>query len=127
MDKLGSENIRKSRADHIKEARESCTRNLNPAAKAHRRSPTRSNDPSSNTYKKKGFSSWDYSKKGPLKAVLIRVACAFAIFITVITINLLDSKYKTDYGNKISTYVTSNVSIEKAQDILVTILEKINK
>ena len=114
MDNVDQQNIGKSREEFIKLARESCAKNLNPAANRI------------NTYNKKTSKGLDLGeeKLGPLKIFLVRFVCALAIFITVITISALDTRYETDYGNKIEELFTSNITIEKAEDFFVSLIEK---
>lgn len=122
MKENGHQTGKKSRADFIKEARESCARNLNPAAKGVGKRSFRKPD---FTYKNINIGD-DQIHISPLKKLLIKFLFAFAIFIAVLTISSLDTRYETSYGEKIHTWITSDASVERAEDFFVSLLEKIN-
>ncbi len=119
MDKLEQQNIPKSRSEVIRLARESCTKNLTPTSRRIEKH-----------YKVHNHA----SKESPIgfmqiisiKNFAIRFVCALAIFLTIITISTLDSKYNTNYGAKIEGWVIDNVRLEKAEDFFVSIIEKVN-
>ncbi len=122
MENMDKQADNKSRADIIKEARESCNRNLNPSIKGiTSRNPRKTRD----TYSSFSSLRGDNLYINPLKQILIKVLCAFAIFVAVVTVSSLDTRYETDYKDKIQTILTSDSSVERAQDFFVSILEKI--
>ena len=117
MDKLEQGNIPKSRSEAIRIARESCARNLTPGSKRiskHYHSQT-------NKERSNGF-----MQRNAIKIFAIRLVCSLAVFLTILTICTLDSKYNTNYRAKIEGWVTDNTRLEKAEDFFVSILEKVN-
>jgi len=125
VNNIGQESEYKSRAEFIREARESCARNLNPVAKGVGRRSFKNGNLSFNYTRDKNYDDSNYSIN-PVKKVLIKVICAFAIFIAVLTITSLDSRYNTNYGEKIHSWITSDASVERAEEFFVSLLEKIN-
>lgn len=119
MDKLQHQNIPKSREEIIKIARESCAKNLTSGSKRiekNYRGYINSNREISN-----GF-----IHITSIKIFIIRLVCAIAIFLTIITISSLDKKYNTSYGTKIEGWVTDNVRLENVEDFFVSVFEKVN-
>lgn len=126
LDKTRLERSRteKPRSEIIKAARESCNKNLNPAGKHNKYSAK-----SMSTYNKPTIKSNNFIENevhvSPFKSLMARIICAFAIFVTVLTISSLDAKNSTDYSNTLENLITSNTSVEKAEDFLVSLLNKI--
>lgn len=126
-----------SRAEYIRLARESCTRNLgsNHSGKY------------SNQYKelqreqKKALSAYtkteinhqslpgdDYAL--PVfhyKTLLIKIICCALIFLSVYIIDKFDISYKNFSSTTVKEYISSNEGIEEAQNFFVSIYEKIVK
>lgn len=121
MDNIEQQNHGKSRAETIKQARESCNRNLSPAAKNSNKSTVKS----SYIYNKADTLESREKNIFPLKSFVIRIVCAFAIFVAVQTISSFDIKNDTNYSNNIETLITSNVTVEKAEEFIVSLLDKI--
>lgn len=119
MDKLQQQNVPKSRSEVIRIARESCARNLTSGPKRkmkHYHRSSKTNRESRN----------ELMQTTSIKMFIIRLVCALAIFLTIITISTLDNKYNTNYGAKIEGCVTDNARLEKVEDFFVSILEKVN-
>ena len=124
MDNFDHQIEAKSRAEFIKEARESCAKNLNPAVKeSNKRRPRKPGQ----TNNKINIFEDEVLHMKPFKKMIIKALCAFAIFVAVVTISSLDTRYDTDYGSKIETWITSDASLVKAEDFFVSILERINR
>lgn len=107
MDISNQPKIQKSRSEIINAARVSCTKNLNPAGK-HKK------------YQSK-------TKFTYIKPLIVRMLCSFAIFVAVLTISSLDTKNNTDYSYTIENLITSNTSVESAEDFFVSLLDKISR
>ncbi len=126
-----------SRAEYIKLARESCTRNLgmNHAGK------------NSNQYKelqreqKRALAAYakteSYHDALPgenytlpvihYKTLLIKVICCALIFLSVFILDKFDITYKNFSSNTVKEYISSTGGIEEAQNFFVSIYEKIVK
>jgi hypothetical protein len=126
-----------SRAEYIRLARESCTRNLgaNHSGK------------NNNQYKelqkeqKRALSTYvkteTYQTTVPgedtilpvihFKPILIRVICCALIFLSVFIIDKFDITIKNFTSATVEEYITSNAGIEEAQNFLVSLYEKVVK
>ena len=122
MNNIEQESYEKSRSERIREARESCTKNLNSPSRSSIRTARHS-------YKSGGLGNFDGDESylNPLRTLFLRIVVAIAILISIITISSMDTRYKTNYSHSIETWITSSASLESAEDFLVSILERISK
>lgn len=118
MDNIGHEKLRASRTEFIKQARASCSKNLGAAGSRGRTYGNRNVG--------KNIVGTSETKINPLKLFLIRIVFAVGIFAAVFTISTMDKKYETNHSIKVHEWVTSNLTIEKAEDFFVSLLEKID-
>lgn len=128
-----------SRAEVIKIARDSCTRNLSSVNK---------NNKNQNVIKNKDLSMMDrfelekqtgvktpFALSGDglamssmtVKLFLIRVICAFVLFLTVLLIDKFDVKLKAVNSEFVQELVSTNKGIEDAQDYVVSFFEQFAK
>ncbi len=121
MDDIHEHKTDRSRAEFVERARQSCYRNLNDSNKGF----TKNKKTSSLTYNNSSKTKNSEGEMSPYRSLLIRTICAFAIFLTVVTICSLDGKYGTDHTSSIETMITNNISLEQTQDFFVSILERI--
>ena len=128
-----------SRAEVIKIARDSCTRNLSSVNK---------NNKNQNMFKNKDQSIMDkyelenqtgvkahFTLPGnglamnsmTVKFFLIRLICAFMLFLTVLLIDKFDVKLKAINSEYVQELVSTNQGIEAAQDYVVSFFEQFAK
>ncbi len=124
--RIESSRIDKPRSEVIRAARESCSKNLNPTRKHNKYSSK-----TKFTYNKSLNNPLNFEKTdnnvSPFKAFLTKIILALAIFITVPTMRSLDTKNNTDYSQTIETLITSNTTIERAEDFFISLLDKVGK
>lgn len=126
-----------SRAEYIRLARESCTRNLG----------SNHSGKNNNQYKemqkeqRRALSTYakteTYETTLPdvdsilpvfhFKPVLIRVICCALIFLSVFIIDKFDITIKNFNSNTVKEYISSNEGIEEAQNFFVSLYEKVVK
>jgi hypothetical protein len=126
-----------SRAEYIKLARESCNKNFtttlgnskNQKQKyTETKLPVKSSwDQISNSYDStipsKGFNLSNMS----IKILLVRTVLALLLFLTVLLFDKLDLSVKTLNSGYIEKMVTSNQTIEEAENYFVNLFEKFVK
>lgn len=126
-----------SRAEYIRLARESCTKNLglNHAGKNHNsyKDLQREQKKALSTYAK--TETFRTSLPGeeiilpvfPMKIILIRLICCALIFLTVFIIDKFDITIKNFSSETIKEYISSNQGVEEAQDFFVSMYENVMK
>lgn len=123
-----------SRAEYIKLARESCTRNFNTPggnSKNNAKMKDENNNTRHNLFSKKDTTDYyDYTQgdfdisNGSMKVFLIKTICAFMLLFTVLIIDKLNIEYKGISSNAIKNLVSSNAFIEDAENFFVSLFEK---
>ncbi|BCJ94998.1 hypothetical protein acsn021_25670 [Anaerocolumna cellulosilytica] len=118
-----------SRAEYIRVARESCTRNLglNHGSKSH-------SAKEKDKYLHPLSAGQDVNSSKivtgsvPLiniKVLLIRIVCAAFLFLAVFLIDTFEVSYKSFSSKYIKELVTMNRGVEEAQDFIVAIFENL--
>ncbi len=128
-----------SRNEYIRLARESCTRNL---------SYNGGNIKNNGMGKSKGYlkteklKAWDYAdlknrqgmaenrfimSAASLKSLLIRLICALVLFLVIFLIDAFDIKINSFNSRYIQDLVTSNQSMDKAENFFVSLYEEFVK
>ncbi|WP_313128729.1 hypothetical protein [Anaerocolumna sp.] len=123
-----------SRAEYIKLARESCTRNLNAPSlnsKNNNKMKDENKDLRFNFLKKKDTSDYyDFSQgefdipNSTMRIFIIRAICAFMLFLTVFVIDKLKIEFKGISSNTIKESVSSNQGMEDAENFFVSLFDK---
>ncbi|WMJ88137.1 hypothetical protein [Anaerocolumna sp. MB42-C2] len=128
-----------SRDEYIRMARESCNRNAGYNSSNSKNHGTNKNKGYLNSEK---FRTWDQaapvsrhnlSEDGlnmtavNIKSLLIRTICALILFLTVFIFDKFDLKVNTFNTKYIQDMVTSNQSINQAEDYFVSLFEKFVK
>ncbi len=123
-----------SRAEYIKLARESCTRNLNAPSgnsKNNGKMKDENNNIKFNLFKKRDTTDYYNFTQGEfdipnssMRLFLIRTICAFMLFLTVFIIDKLNIEFKGISSNFIQQLVSSNQGIEDAENFLVSLFDK---
>lgn len=123
-----------SRAEYIKLARESCTRNLNAPSwnsKNNGKMKDENKNIKFNLFKKRdtadyyNFTEGEFDiPSGSMRVFLIRAICAFMLFLTVFIIDKLNIEFKGISSNFIRQLVSSNQGIEDAENFLVSLFDK---
>jgi hypothetical protein len=123
-----------SRAEYIKLARESCTRNLNaPGLNSKNNSKMKDDnkDIRYNFLKKKDTSDYYNFSQGEfdipnstMRIFIIRAICAFMLFLTVFIIDKLKIEFKGISSNSIKELVSSNQGMEEAENFFVSLFDK---
>jgi hypothetical protein len=127
-----------SRDEYIRLARESCTRNLGPngSYKNHGGNKNKgylNNDKMRTWDNAEEYHKSDFADTGlnmvpvNIKSLLIRVICAMLLFLTVFIIDKFDFKTKTFDSNHIKQLVSSNQTIDEAEDFVISLYKKIVK
>lgn len=98
-----------TRSEFIRQARDNCSRNLNPY----------------NQHKK--IEENNIQELSAPKRLLIRGVFALLVLLTVIVLDKIDVKFNTGNGLYIEKMITSNQSIDEAQDFFISIYEKLAK
>lgn len=125
-----------SRAEYIKLARESCTRNFNSPG-SNSKNNTKMKGENKNTRfnlfgKRETTDYYDFTQgefdlsNGSMKVFLIKTICAFMLFLTVLLIDKLKIEFKGISSNSIENLVSSNEFIEDAENFLVSLFDKGN-
>lgn len=134
MDNGQSDYIVKSRDEYIRMARESCVKNLYPESSGkpdvHKK----------NLYKSYGFREGDsYQSEGEgfllgfnmksigFKFFLIRTICVLVLFLAVIMVDKLNVSFKSFNSTAIEELISSNQSLEKAEDFFVSVFKSLDK
>ena len=122
-----------SRAEYIKLARESCTRNLN-AQGLNNKNNSKIKDENKNIkgLLKKGapvdyysFTQGEFDvPSSSIKFFAIRVICAFMLFLTVFIIDKLNIEFRGISSKSIKQLVASNQGVEDAENFLVSLFDK---
>ncbi len=118
-----------SRADFIKLARESCSKNLGPVSR---------NNKESNLFRQKeqrGYESKSYGTTNSgfeippvtIKIFLIRFICALMIFLTVLIIDKMDLNHKVLNSEYFQKSLASNQRLEDAEEAVVSLISDIVK
>ena len=125
-----------SRAEYIRHARESCTRNLgsshsgknNNQYKELQKEQKRALSAYAKTDTYQTLPGEDFAM--PVfhyKSILIRVICCALIFLSVFIIDKFDISVKKFSSDTVKEYISSNEGIEEAQNFFVSIYEKVVK
>lgn len=123
-----------SRDEYIRLARESCTRNLdynsnmrNYGGYKNRRYNNREKFSSWNTKAMKAQSADSpYTvSTSKVKSFLIRLICAFVLFLTIYIIDIFEIKILTFNSKTIEEMVTTNQGIEDAEAFFVKLFEQL--
>jgi hypothetical protein len=123
-----------SRAEYIKLARESCTRNLNaPSWSSKNNGKMKDEDKESrfSLFKKKDIPDYYSFTQGEfdipnssMRLFLIRAVCAFMLFLTIFIIDKLNIEFKGISSKSIKQLVSSNQGIEDAENFFVSLFDK---
>lgn len=111
-----------SRAEFIKLARESCTKNLSSVNWNSNNQPSpRYKEPNKNNE----LGLWKQELPTiSIKLFLIRTICAFMLFLTVLLIDKMDIKWKLLNSEFIQECISSNQGIENAEEVFASFFEK---
>ncbi len=111
-----------SRAEFIKLARESCTKNLSSVNGNSKNQPSlRYKEPNKNNE----LSLWKQELPAiSIKLFLIRTICAAMLFLTVLFIDKMDIKWKSLNSEFIQECISSNQVIENAEEVVASFFEK---
>lgn len=111
-----------SRAEFIKLARESCTKNLSSVNCNSKNQPSlRYKEPNKNNE----LSLWKQELPTiSIKLFLIRTICAVMLFLTVLFIDKMDIKWKSLSSEFIQECISSNQGIENAEEVVASFFEK---
>jgi hypothetical protein len=118
-----------SRAEYIRIARESCSRNLglNHGGKNHS-AKEKDKYPYPLAAGQDIIGSKTAAKSASIinvKVLLIRIICAAFLFLTVFLMDTFEVSYKSFSSNYIKELVTTNRGVEEAQDFIVAIFENL--
>ena len=128
-----------SRDEYIRMARESCNRNLSYGGSNVKNHGINKNKGYGNTEKIRTWDDTDSRKRYNLgeyglnmttinlKSFLIRTICALVLFLAVFLIDKFDIKVTTFNTKYIEDMVSSNQSIEQAEDYFVSLFEQFVK
>ncbi|MGB8453834.1 MAG: hypothetical protein WCD89_16105 [Anaerocolumna sp.] len=125
-----------SRDEYIRLARESCTRNLSSGG------GNKNHGVNKNNMKAEKLRSWDQNDMNNgfsltntglnitsinIKSLLIRLICAFILFLSVFIIDKFNVKVKTFDSKYIQDLVSSDQSIDQAENFFVSLFEQFVK
>lgn len=125
-----------SRAELIKLARESCTKNLS-SANSNNKNQNSSQYKAQNKSKNQGVARQSDSSNlhtisgrvelptMNLKLFIIRMICAVMIFLTVLIIDKLDIKFQELSSDLIEKCISTNQGMEDAEEFFVSCFEQI--
>lgn len=126
-----------SRAEYIKLARESCTKNFNTPGinnKGNSKIKGEYKNTKLNFFRKRDTTDYyDYThgefdlSNSSMKVFLIKTICAFMLFLTVLLIDKLNIEFKGISSYSIENLVSSNGLIEDAENFLVSLFDKDGK
>lgn len=113
-----------SRADFIKLARESCSKNLSPVSRSNKES---------NLFRQKEYRGYENKSYGAsnsgfdippvtIKLFLIRFICALMIFLTILIIDKLDLNHKTVNSEYFQECLASNQGIKDAEEAVASFI-----
>lgn len=126
-----------SRAEYIRLARESCTRNLGSYNLGKNHNPYKELQKEQRKVLSSYAKTETYQTSLPgeetvvpafrVKSILVKLICCALIFLSVFIIDKFDITVKNFSSNTVKEYIASNEGMEQAQNFFVTMYEKVVK